>query len=73
MKYIAMLSILVLALSGCRVQGDGPSRTIGFSTVDVYEDKVRGVVCYISDEYKSGGISCLPSQWLNEETSEWND
>jgi hypothetical protein len=68
MKLVLMLSLVLLA--GCTA---APAASVsGIASGDVYQlpsaggttvhrvhDREKGVLCYVSDGYKSGGISCI--------------
>lgn len=66
MKIIIALAVLVVA--GCSrgehhgesaaPVGNGYWQANGGTVVRIY-DREEGVVCYVSDGYQSGGISCI--------------
>jgi hypothetical protein len=74
MKMIAAL--MVFALAGCsRVEhhgesaapvGNGYWQANGGTVVRIY-DREEGVICYVSDGYQSGGISCIRKNYGNVE------
>lgn len=68
MKYL--LIPLAFLLVGCESSSSLPASSentspvrwylSGAITVDRIEDPEKGVTCWVSDGYRSGGISCLP-------------
>ena len=62
----ALLGTIAALLGGCTQADDNPPDTVqqgeglGGTTVERVVDTKYGVVCYVSDGYNSGGISCLP-------------
>lgn len=73
MRTVAALIALTL-LAGCVQRGpEQPSiqnalGSAGESTVDVIHDDKRGVTCWVSDGFYSGGISCLPDSQIKQAT-----